>query len=168
MYCKMKNKEKNLLNFFSFFKLIMDIDNFNTEKYINRGNLKPLSMTYNYNSTMTGRINNYSTLIKHSFKKFYSYNEFFVNLKKAAYGINFLFEIYALQNLFYVSTLNKIINTVLKKKYLEKNPWNLQEIQIGPFYFILDPKKSKKQELRITNKKKYLKFQKYISKNILI
>jgi hypothetical protein len=50
MYCKMKNKEKNLLNFFSFFKLIMDIDNFNTEKYINRGNLKPLSMTYNYNT----------------------------------------------------------------------------------------------------------------------
>ena len=62
-----------------------------------------------------------------------------------------------MQNLFYVSTLNKIINTVLKKKYLEKNPWNLQEIQIGPFYFILDPKKSKKQELRITNKKKIFK-----------
>ena len=70
-----------------------------------------------------------------------------------------------MQNLFYVSTLNKIINTVLKKKYLEKNPWNLQEIQIGPFYFILDPKKSKKQELRITNKKKYLRISKiYIKK----
>ena len=55
IYCKMKKKKINLLNFIIYFNYIYYLLYYNNDRYIIRAIIKILVMTFSYNSSTGGR-----------------------------------------------------------------------------------------------------------------
>lgn len=89
---------------------------------------------------------------KLSFKNGIIYdNKTQIILKKLARSINFLFEFWSHLNFFYITQFNTIIKMLIKPfiKQQKKDPtinFPLNEISIGPFTYLSNPKKTYKKK----------------------